>query len=643
MDTHLPDEILSEILSPALKVSDDEFSDTSPNSPFARYSESSSAFLLVCKAWLRVATPLLYHVVVLRSKAQASALDSALRRNSDLGRWVKKLRVEGGYGPCMLKIIAAVPNVTDLFISVDIWSSDNVVGLIKGNVFPPMNPTRVVLYDPPYGRRRNKNSEALVQVITRSIKDWKNLSVFELSSSYASSTTFAIAASLRVAPALKTIVTPISHGIFSQFPPEHLVIMAKNPSLERIQLKPARARFGMSIPSAGFLSPPHPSFRGLIVMPEIDTPGSVQSLAPPSRSIQYSTASVPDDIWKRILYFAAAPDIQGSKWIPHSRSRLVLVSKKFARLSLPYLKETLYFRSPFTFDNLGPALKSDLSFRLTRNLYIDNNANLNLRPVFSCPLVNIIGLTTFYVSAAVFSELAKKCGQTLVCLEGLIVAKGNKPLESSVFAQFINIRSLALGFKSSFAKSTSTPSNTLSMLEQLKITHCDRTLVTVLLEMDLPALREVTFQVDNAHELDLGTFLAKHGSKLRRVTLPNFGFLNIFNVCPAVVDLTISCGGGTPNASLYTCTTPHPSLQTITFKTDTRSRGAERKWAGFFDFLSVLTFPALRQIALPCIKWPTTEHDIGKSLWVQWAERLLDRNVTLVDANGVGWRRRLKK
>ncbi|KAJ7474306.1 hypothetical protein FB451DRAFT_1467106 [Mycena latifolia] len=37
----------------------------------AEYSESTSAFLLVCKAWLRVATPLLYHTVVVRSKGHS--------------------------------------------------------------------------------------------------------------------------------------------------------------------------------------------------------------------------------------------------------------------------------------------------------------------------------------------------------------------------------------------------------------------------------------------------------------------------------------------------------------------------------------------------------------------------------------------
>ncbi|KAJ7119063.1 hypothetical protein C8R44DRAFT_922983 [Mycena epipterygia] len=58
-DNSLPDEIISEILSPALKVSDEVFSDTSDVSPFATYSESRSAYLLVCKAWLRVANTML--------------------------------------------------------------------------------------------------------------------------------------------------------------------------------------------------------------------------------------------------------------------------------------------------------------------------------------------------------------------------------------------------------------------------------------------------------------------------------------------------------------------------------------------------------------------------------------------------------
>ncbi|KAJ7448518.1 hypothetical protein FB451DRAFT_762703, partial [Mycena latifolia] len=102
---NLPDEILSEILSPALKVSEHRFSDTSPSSPFATYSGSSSAALLVSKARLRVSTPLLNNIVVIRLKAQAGALAATLQGEQNLGRFIKKLQVEGRFGAHMHQIL----------------------------------------------------------------------------------------------------------------------------------------------------------------------------------------------------------------------------------------------------------------------------------------------------------------------------------------------------------------------------------------------------------------------------------------------------------------------------------------------------------------------------------------------------------
>src|SRR5262245_53222399 len=92
-----PDELLQEILSPVLSVSDDQFSSTAELSPFSSFSKLSSAtLLLVCKSWLRVAYPLLYNTVVIRSSGQAHALANSLHANLTLGRHVKKLRLEGG-------------------------------------------------------------------------------------------------------------------------------------------------------------------------------------------------------------------------------------------------------------------------------------------------------------------------------------------------------------------------------------------------------------------------------------------------------------------------------------------------------------------------------------------------------------------
>ncbi|KAJ7259762.1 hypothetical protein C8J57DRAFT_987859, partial [Mycena rebaudengoi] len=69
-------------------------------------------------SWLRVSTPLPYYVVVLLSKAQAAALAAALKLNPDLGRSIKKLRVERGYGASMHPILKDTPNVTDLVLAM---------------------------------------------------------------------------------------------------------------------------------------------------------------------------------------------------------------------------------------------------------------------------------------------------------------------------------------------------------------------------------------------------------------------------------------------------------------------------------------------------------------------------------------------
>jgi hypothetical protein len=172
MDT-LPDELIKEIISPALKVSDEVFSDTSPTSPFAGYSQSTSVFLVVSKTWLRVATPLLYHIVVLRSKAQAQALEAALRENKLLGTFIKKLRLEGGFGSALYPIITSAPNLTDLFLSFDIWSADSVSGLCRG--LPKMNPTRIILDDKHNDRFSNAPLRQLVKVVCQCLKTWTNL------------------------------------------------------------------------------------------------------------------------------------------------------------------------------------------------------------------------------------------------------------------------------------------------------------------------------------------------------------------------------------------------------------------------------------------------------------------------------------
>lgn len=172
---HIPEEILSEILTPLFKLSDEVFSDTSAK-PLLAPGYSSATYLLVCKTWLRVATPLLYNVVIFRTTAQAVALDKVLRLNKEFGLFVRKLRVEGGFGPVMHSVLKAAPNITDVFLTLSLWGSANVSGLCSG--LRLINPQRIILADCQENGeapRVNKQVTRLMDTLVELIPKWNRL------------------------------------------------------------------------------------------------------------------------------------------------------------------------------------------------------------------------------------------------------------------------------------------------------------------------------------------------------------------------------------------------------------------------------------------------------------------------------------
>ncbi|KAJ6548638.1 hypothetical protein B0H19DRAFT_1031873 [Mycena capillaripes] len=173
MSDSLPDEIISEILSPGLRIPDHLFSDTALESPFASISSSSSAALLVCRSWLRVATPLLDSFVIIRSKSQSNALQATLRTNPDLGRFVKNLRVEGGFGKSMHQNLKNTPNIHHIVLSLHIRGSDSTDGLALG--LPLINPSRLTIVDETEAFLKNKAVLKLTNAIEICLVKWNQL------------------------------------------------------------------------------------------------------------------------------------------------------------------------------------------------------------------------------------------------------------------------------------------------------------------------------------------------------------------------------------------------------------------------------------------------------------------------------------
>lgn len=169
----LPYELLEAILFYVFDIPDDDFSDARDLDRFCRFEEPSHSALRVCKDWCRIGEPLLYHTVVLRSKAQVQALASTLRARPELGSFIQRLRVEGGFGTVMETILlACAPDLAHLFLSFDLRTDDDVSGIVEA--LAKTNPRRLTLADP-IPARYNAVIIRLVDKLCVCLASWSNL------------------------------------------------------------------------------------------------------------------------------------------------------------------------------------------------------------------------------------------------------------------------------------------------------------------------------------------------------------------------------------------------------------------------------------------------------------------------------------
>ncbi|KAJ7433547.1 hypothetical protein FB451DRAFT_1313700 [Mycena latifolia] len=690
LDHSLPDEIISEILSPALKVPDDAFSHTSSLSPFSTYSESTSAYLLVSKAWLRVSTPLLYNTVILRSKAQAKALSRALSKNPDLGQFIKKMRVEGGYGSPMHTILKCSPSISDLFISFEIYSSDNSSGLCAG--LPLINPTRLILQDN-YGIQ-NKMTRNLVDVLAQLISGhWDSLRIVDLP--YSPWNQWARATQmLRALSRSRTLRTVVIASV-SNASWVHSAL--EECPLEVIQIK------GITHPSHVQLDD-NPALKALVrytAHTEEKDVGKVVDLIKPSLNpsfIPLNAASelVQDRIWKRILYFAMSlPQLEmdNPKNMPR-RLPLLLVSKTFKRLALP-----LYY-AHVSLNHLTSASKFVTILQQTPLLgphvhtirgshYHDDAADRESDDFYDKQsmitfLASTTGLVRFcgwdsplmartsfqmeaYISWDAFEILANRAGSSL--REFSMPIEGCRNALPTVFGQLAALRSLDWKSCASInCNPEHAPSDGLPNLTELLIWELDPSFLTSLSMMKLPSLRRLVlsaFVMESGHisipssinVSEFEIFFQTHGSKLTDLNLPYRAMwqlkLNIFEACPNlnvvsfqfrtgmdstrrdIPDAKHFCSHKSDHRSLAKIYINFPSIFMDNLKLEFTN------WGKFFATFDPKCLPNLREIQVNRFQWPRTERDISKSCWVEWAEILLRHNIYLTDESGKNWRPRL--
>ncbi|KAJ7919658.1 hypothetical protein B0H13DRAFT_1988542 [Mycena leptocephala] len=594
----LPDEIISEILSPALKVSDELFSDTSDVSPFAKYSPSTSAYLVVCRDWLRVATPYSTMWSFFRSRSQANALEKVLETHKEFGRFIKKLRVEGGYGIAMHTILKCAPNITDIFLSLAI------LGYVRT---PLINPRRVIL---------NQNLTALTKVILACIVKWTTWYPFiifafpTLNRDYTEGAGQNLAEALSGSPTVHTVLFGELRGLS-----DSLLSLSKVPTIQVLQLKvqlPAHIRRVFDDDTR---------LKSLVRYPEMPDPkpeGSAQipdiapSLNPSFIPMESASEETREIVWKRVLFFAMYVE--------------ELRCPSFSRRP----SDDWLFPTYMTVEcnQLG-------AYAMVRQLQNRPELGSFIRFIFINRYLTPDTLPAIFH----FQVLANATGSSL---RECSVRLSQGSIHASSLARFQELRVLELsGY--SYVNSESMPENLgLSKLETLRVSHLGFddsflrffTMIRKVSLSVLESLHTVRFEHVPNYEL-FGNFLSTHGSRLRHLAFPfssGMAAFKLFDVCKQLLDIEFIRLSPPPQD--FTCETPHGSLVKIIM--DDNDLGDP-------DEFDLTSFPALREIQIRHWKWPTTERAISKSERIPVAEAWLKHGIQVTDSAEQHWIPRVKR
>ncbi|KAJ7622519.1 hypothetical protein FB45DRAFT_1061966 [Roridomyces roridus] len=680
MVRNLPDEIIHEILSPALDVPEQEFSTTLAHTSYVRPIESTSAILLVSKSWLRVATPLLYNVVILRSRGQVQALELALHSSPELGKFIKKLRIEGGYTVALEKILAKA-DLTDICLTLEVKKGENAKGICRG--LSLINPVRVILaYYPSFISKSVRN---MLDALTECMPKWTNLTGFTMCHDPSIRALVMhndiLAEALKSAPNLRTVILPglESTPFFGDQIPKYLLALATIPSLQEIRSQ-TRARRALRPEWIQTLRK-SPRLAALIDLTLLD--------AVPKKTFLYplqlaADPALEDNIWDRILSFVyttndhrppisawyhgvASHDFEDydfylnsetdfNDWMnrPPKCVRPLLVCKRFLRLGTPYMYRRPVTHTPEKLPSLLRKLaETPLLGQHVRQLclreYVHKNMADTSRLLSHLPqLRSLTGSLGDRLSLPwkLFDELSVRCGETLDTFEGLGVdqPEDSKPVDPIIFSRLDKMRFLAWSSDVVFATTSEELqfNDMFPTLEELTIDRADASFYMVLSQMELPSLRCVIFAAEEDSDAsDSHVFFKKHGGKLEKLIVSDAALdADIVNCCPSIQVLSIVSQRAqirSPVETFKQCDN-HPLLERIVFRTMSGSvqtdENGDKHPDKFISTFDRTPFPALREIEHPVFKWNLPEAEMAKHAYVKWAEKFQKEGVDLVQSPG---------
>ena len=115
----------------------------------------------------------------IRSRVKIKGLANQLNAASHdkdkpkLGRYLRRVRIEGGYGDYFLKVLLAAPGITDLFLGYDLHNGDSMAGLIR--TLKKISPERFFLDSIKGNGASDHVGINLSKAIAGALPSWKKL------------------------------------------------------------------------------------------------------------------------------------------------------------------------------------------------------------------------------------------------------------------------------------------------------------------------------------------------------------------------------------------------------------------------------------------------------------------------------------
>ncbi|KAF8585865.1 hypothetical protein K439DRAFT_1387932 [Ramaria rubella] len=685
MAFRLADELLQMILAPSLTVSRGQL--VSPEVTAFGHNDtvSSSSALLVCKRWLRVATPLLYETIVIRSTGQAYALAKAFQLNPSFAKFVRNLRLEGSY-VALGQILASCKAVSTLVMLLRIYSDANVSGLCRG--LSSIDPKEVILYDE--GRVDNAKIRQVLVALHEAIPNWNNLTAFGFPYIGPGQGRGLLDRTEGSTRRKSGLVDALSKSkslrlVFGDLP------VTRNPTwvLDFVcapwqsHIPTARIRLEYNSTNYPFMSKTVEDAQDALLVHKqlssssfefIDladaTFGVVSRKQKRSKPVitpysfkSESVMAVPDELWATIFTLASTPGEHNAKQCNANRKGLSLVCKRFARIVMPLFIKAPLITSLTSLQQFTETVHQ--SPQLAHRIHVLSIGEyFSLRGSSIClgsllPRFTSLRDLTLKLNYAMitftpdeFERIAKAVGDSLLSLRLEISTNG--PISPAAFDFFKKLVKLYVDLPNGMTVEAADPrSHSLITLRELHI-HEPSSLKSVLPAFSVFALPKLTsLKIVRTTTPALENFMEASGSHVQELDfLGTANFADLFLHSPNLRSLCWGCSSmwlkesetiqSSLNPSAY-----HGKLQKFSVKGIPSLGAGEKEQAlstkTFFDFLNLSNFPSLKEIQFVEYTWPVEERAIRKDILTSIAVSVKkEHSLDITDRTGKPWRPRVQ-